>query len=240
MNNYIGIFDSGIGGFTILKQLKEILPNENFIYYKDSINNPYGEKTTEEIYCICKNIVEKLIKRNVKLIVIACNTATTVCMKKLQKEYPNTIFVGTVPAIKVACDNHYKNILVMVTPATSHSQRIKELINVNKKNDQAIKILSCDGLAHAIEENNNKEVNLLLNKNLIPYQNKNIDAIVLGCTHYPLIKDKISNILPNATIIDSSIGVSNEVKRQLINHNLLNKKDNMQKIEIIDSKDIDR
>lgn len=236
MNNYIGIFDSGIGGFTILDELKKMLPNENFIYYKDSINNPYGEKSEEEIYTICTNIVNKLIDKNVKLIVIACNTATTICMKKLKEEYKNMIFVGTVPAIKVACDNNYKNILVMATPSTCKSKRIKELINDNIRKNQNIFVLPCKDLANSIENKLEEKTNVLLHEELDQYKDKNIDAIVLGCTHYPFVKDKIKSILPNTTIIDSALGVSKEVKRCLIVNNLLNDTKNIQKIEIIDTK----
>ena len=118
MKQKIGILDSGIGGTSTLEEIKKLLPNEDYIYYADSKNNPYGEKTPEEIYKIVKNIVEFLIAKNTKLIVLACNTATTRCLKKLKKEYPNMLFVGTVPAIKVACDNNFKHTLVLATPST--------------------------------------------------------------------------------------------------------------------------
>ena len=113
MNNKIGMFDSGIGGLTILKELKKLLPNEDYIYYADSKNNPYGEKSDEELMKIVTNIVDFLISKDVKIIVIACNTATTRCIKRLRLMYPNMLFVGTEPAIKVACDNNYKNTLTI-------------------------------------------------------------------------------------------------------------------------------
>ena len=109
MNQKIGILDSGIGGTTILKEIKKLLPKEEFIYYADNKNNPYGEKTEEEIYKIVNNIVKFLMyEKKCKMIVIACNTATTRCMKRLKEQYKEIPFVGTVPAIKVACDNNYK------------------------------------------------------------------------------------------------------------------------------------
>ena len=230
-NNKIGILDSGIGGTTTLNEIKKLLPYEDFIYYADSKNNPYGSKSTEELYSIVKNIVDYLIEKEVKLIVIACNTATTKCIEKLRENYKNILFVGTEPAIKVACDNNYKNTLVLATPGTIKSERIEELVNKNKKTNQNIYLLPCDYLANAIERNDNKEIDSLLYNYLTPYQNKNIDSIVLGCTHYPLIKDKIQSYFKDAVIIDGNIGVAKRVKYILkINDLLGNNKGNIEYI----------
>ena len=99
MNKYskIGLFDSGLGGLSVLSEIMKLLPNEDYLFYEDSINNPYGDKTEEELFKITSNIVEYLLKENCKIIVIACNTATTMCIDKLREKYSNTIFVGTVP-----------------------------------------------------------------------------------------------------------------------------------------------
>lgn len=230
-NNKIGIFDSGIGGTTTLNEIKKLLPNEDFIYYADSKNNPYGSKSTEELYSIVKNIVDYLIKKEVKLIVIACNTATTKCINKLRENYKNIPFIGTEPAIKVACDNNYKNTLVLATPGTIKSERTQELVNKNKKTNQNIYLLSCDYLANAIERNDSNEIDSLLYKYLTPYKDKNIDSIVLGCTHYPLIKDKIQSYFKDAVIIDGNIGVAKRVKYILETNNLLgNNKGNIEYI----------
>lgn len=230
-NNKIGIFDSGIGGTTTLNEIKKLLPNEDFIYYADSKNNPYGSKSDDELYKIVKNVVDFLIKKEVKLIVIACNTATTKCINKLRENYKNIPFIGTEPAIKVACDNNYKNTLVLATPGTINSERTHELVNNNKRNNQNIYLLPCDYLANAIERNDVKEIDSLLYNYLTPYQNKNIDSIVLGCTHYPLIKDKIQSYFKDATIIDGNIGVAKRVKYILETNNLLgNNKGNIEYI----------
>lgn len=230
----IGVFDSGIGGLTVLDELKKLLPNESFIYYSDSKNSPYGSKSEEELYKIVCNIVEKLISLDVKLIVIACNTATTRCMRRLRVDYPEVIFVGTVPAIKVACDHDYKNILVMATPSTIKSQRTYELINDNKKYNQSISLLSCDGLASLIEEGDQEKINNRLREIFNDYLDKDIDSIVLGCTHYPLIKDNIREFFKDVVLIDGSYGVAKEVKRQLESHDLLSKI-SKQTIKMIDS-----
>ena len=101
MNRKIGVFDSGLGGLSVLKELRKTLPNEDFLYYEDSIHVPYGEKSDEELLTITSHIVDYLLENDCKIIVIACNTATTSCMKALREKYPDVIFVGTVPAIKL-------------------------------------------------------------------------------------------------------------------------------------------
>lgn len=226
MNQKIGILDSGIGGTSTLEEIKKLLPKENYIYYADSKNNPYGEKTPQEIYKIVKNIVEFLIDKNCKIIVLACNTATTRCMKKLKEEYPNTLFVGTVPAIKVACDHNSKHTLVLATPSTIDSERTSELIRDNKRNNQEITLISCPTLANAIERHSLKEIEDILLNIKEQVKEKEIDSIVLGCTHYSLIKEEISKIFPNIKLLDGNYGVAKEVKHQLELHNLLNEEGN--------------
>lgn len=235
MNGKIGLFDSGLGGLSILKELINVLPNEDYLFYEDSINNPYGEKSEEELLKITSNIVDYLLDNNCKIIVIACNTATTSCMKKLREIYKDTIFVGTVPAIKVACDNHYKNVINLSTPYTKNSKRVHELIHDFKNDDETIYNISGENLANLIELDKKDEIDKLLDRILSSYSAK-CDAIVLGCTHYSLIKDRISNVLPNTTLLDGCKGVANEVKRQLENHNLLSSKKSIGTIKIINSK----
>ena len=222
MNNPIGIFDSGIGGLTILEEIKKLLPYENIIYYADSKNNPYGIKSDLELYKITNNIVKYLINKKCKIIVIACNTATTRCISYLREKYPSITFIGTEPAIKLASDNNHHNILVLATKATTNSLKVKKLIDQNKKENQNIYLQECEGLANAIENKNKRLIKSLLDKYLTIYQNKNIDAIVLGCTHYPYIKDKIFKYFQNVKIYDSSYGVAKETKRKIIELNLLN------------------
>lgn len=236
MKRKIGVFDSGSGGKTTLNEIIKLLPNENYIYYSDSKNNPYGEKTDEELFEIVCNIVDYFISVNTKMIVIACNTATTRCISYLRNKYKDVLFVGTEPAIKVACDNNYKNTLVLATPLTVQSSRLNSLINENIKENENIILVSCSGLANAIETNDEEKINLLLHSFLDKYVNDNIDAIVLGCTHYPLIKDKIQSMFQNSVLIDGNIGVARRVKQLLIENNLLNDSNLIGNIEYIDSK----
>lgn len=235
MSNLIGVFDSGVGGFSVLEKLLMVLPNENYLYYSDNKNNPYGDKSDEELFSIVSEIVEYLRNEGCKLVVIACNTATTKCMKKLREKYTDMLFVGTVPAIKVACDKEFKNTLVMATPATIESERCEELVKENKRDDQNIYLVACDGLANAIELGKKELVDDILKNIFNNYRDKNIDSIVLGCTHYPFVKREILFEMPGVTLLDGSMGVANEVKRQLENNNLINDTDIKGKVFVIKS-----
>lgn len=224
MSNIVGVFDSGIGGLSVLMELEKILPNEDFYYYGDSLNNPYGEKSDEELFEITSGVVDYLVNKGCRLIVIACNTATTRCMKYLREKYKDVIFVGTVPAIKVACDRDFKNTLVMATPATIESERTMELIRDNIRKDQNIYLVACPGLANAIEDNDQEKIEEILKDTFREYKDKEIDSIVLGCTHYPFIKEDILKEMPGVILLDGSRGVAMEVKRQLENNGLLSDK----------------
>lgn len=224
MRNIVGVFDSGIGGLSVLSELEKLLPNEDFYYYGDSLNNPYGEKSDEELFEITSGVVDYLVNKGCRLIVIACNTATTRCMKYLREKYKDVIFVGTVPAIKVACDRDFKNTLVMATPATIESERTMELIRDNIRKDQNIYLVACPGLANAIEDNDQEKIEEILKDTFREYKDKEIDSIVLGCTHYPFIKEDILKEMPGVILLDGSRGVAMEVKRQLENNGLLSDK----------------
>lgn len=224
MSNIVGVFDSGIGGLSVLRELEKILPNEDFYYYGDSLNNPYGEKSDEELFEITSGVVDYLVNKGCRVIVIACNTATTRCMKYLREKYKDVIFAGTVPAIKVACDRDFKNTLVMATPATIESERTMELIRDNIRKDQNIYLVACPGLANAIEDNDQEKIKEILKDTFREYKDKEIDSIVLGCTHYPFIKEDILKEMPGVILLDGSRGVAMEVKRQLENNGLLSDK----------------
>ncbi len=219
MKKYIGVFDSGKGGLSVLEEIRKLLPNYDYIYYGDSINNPYGGKSKEEIISIAHNIVEKLVDRGCVLIVIACNTATVSSIKALRKSFPNIIFIGTVPAVKVACVSGSVNTLVMATPATIESERTLELVSDFKREGQKIYLEACNDLAHSIEIDDYSKINDILNEIYKKYKDNKIDSIVLGCTHYSLIKDSIRKIFGDVSLIDGNSGVAREVKRQIdLNH----------------------
>ena len=208
----IGVFDSGIGGTTVLAAIKNILPDEEYKYIADSKNCPYGEKSEEELKQIVSKNTEELKDWGAEIIVIACNTATTKCINYLREKYPELKFVGTEPAIKLAAETNAKNILVMATPGTIASERTKSLTEENKREGQNITLLACPGLADTIEQN--LDINKKLTELFENLKNKNYqpDVIVLGCTHYSLIKPEIRAFFPSAKPIDGNEGVARRVK----------------------------
>lgn len=204
----IGFFDSGKGGTSILDVVKKLLPNEEYMYIGDSENCPYGEKSDEELMKIVQANVDRLKDWGATIIVIACNTATTRCIDKLRKIYPDLKFVGTEPAVKLAIMSGVKKVLVMATPGTIKSERLLALVRDNEKQDQEVDLMACPGLADAIEKDEN--IDGVLDELLKDV--KEYDAVVLGCTHYSLIKNKIQRYFPNAKLIDGNEGVAKRVK----------------------------
>ena len=173
----IGIFDSGIGGVTVLKQILKILPNENYIYYSDSKNNPYGDKNDNEILEICDNIVKYLISRKCKVIVIACNTASAKAVSYLRNKYESIPFIAIEPAYKMVHDYAYnEETLVMATKGTIESEKFNILYN--KYDNHKTVILPCIGLADLIEEGNKEEIEEYLTNLLGKYKGK-IKNVVL-------------------------------------------------------------
>lgn len=233
MNNKpIAFFDSGIGGATILKEVIRILPNESYVYYADSINNPYGNKTKEELYEIVSNAVETLLIYNPKLIVCACNTATAMVLNDIRRKYPDITFVGTEPAVKVVHDKYQdKNTIVLTTKGTKESKRFKNLFN-NYKTPNCT-LVEAPLLAGLIE--NNEDTYPYLKDLLQDY--KNIDIVVLGCTHFPLAKDAIKKVLGNVTFVDGGVGIANRVKDLLKKDNIFNISNKINDIRIIPTKD---
>lgn len=187
--------------------IKKRLPKAEYFYIGDSKHCPYGEKSDAELMQIVRGHVETLQKKGAEIIVIACNTATTRCIDRLRKEYPKLKFVGTEPAIKLAAETGVKRILVMATPGTIESERTACLMADYRQARQKIRLLACPGLADAIEfgEGIEKKLAELLTK--IPEP----EVVVLGCTHYSLIKPEIQKCFPNAKLIDGNEGVARRV-----------------------------
>ena len=227
----IGVLDSGIGGVSVLREIIKLIPKGHFIYYSDSINNPYGDKSKDEVYVIVKNIVAYLLDKGCIAIVLACNTASAICVKRLRSEYPDTLFIAIEPAYKMVHDyNPEGNTLVMATKGTLESEKFLALYH--KYDNNKTTLLSCSGLADLIEKGNMEDVNLYLENNLKKY--KGVDNVVLGCTHYPLIKENIRGVLGVVKFFDGSVGVSKELLRQLELRNI-NYDNQKLKIEFIDS-----
>ena len=216
-NNPIGLFDSGIGGTSIWKEIHTLLPNENTIYLADSKNAPYGEKTKEEIIHLSIKNTEFLLNQNCKIIVVACNTATTNAIKELREKY--TIpFIGIEPAIKpAALHSQTQKIGILATKGTLNSDLFYKSVE-QFKNIQIIEQIGF-GLVQLIENGkiNSVEMKELLNQYLNPMIESNIDYLVLGCSHYPYLIPQIKSIIPNTIkIIDSGEAVAKQTKAVLL------------------------
>ena len=232
-NNMIGIFDSGIGGVTVLTEILKVLPNENYIYYSDSKNNPYGDKSDEEIFNMCDRIVMKFIEQECKAIVIACNTASAKAAKKLREKYPEEIIIAIEPAYKMVHDFAYeKPTLVMATKGTIESEKFHKLYE--KYDNHKTYLMACKGLADIIEEGNEEKIQKYLKENLSEYVEK-IENVVLGCTHYPLIQEQITQVLGNVEFFNGAPNLAKHLKDVLEENDLINNLQSKGKIDFIDS-----
>lgn len=219
----IGVFDSGVGGISIWKEIVTLLPNESSVYLADSINAPYGNKTPEQIRDLCIKNTEKLLNLGAKIIVVACNTATTNAIDYLRKTY-NVPFIGIEPAIKpAALQSTHKSIGILATKGTLNSSLFH---TTSKKYTQDIEVVEVigEGLVPLIESGNlvNPELYKLLEKYLAPMIAAQIDYLVLGCSHYPYLIPLLKKILPaTVTIIDSGEAVARQTKHILSTQKLL-------------------
>lgn len=212
----IGILDSGVGGLSIWKEISKELPQVSTVYIADSLNCPYGSKTRGEIYQLTKKLISFLLKKNVDIIVLACNTITVSCIDDLRKEYPNIPIVGTVPVIKTAIKlSKNKKIGILSTEITAKSEYQKQLIAKFSGGAGVINI-GTNLLVPMIENGDlDEHLDKVLKEVLEPFKEADIDVLVLGCSHFPLIKDRIQRVLPGVLIIDSAEAIARQVKRIL-------------------------
>ena len=209
-NRAIGIFDSGVGGLTVLAEIRKELPNEDIIYLGDTQNFPYGNKTKEQIIeCSIKN-VETLIKKGVKIIVIACGTATSQAIEELQAKFEIPIIGIIEPTIQYIKSQNYNEIGVIATQGTIRSgaweQKLKEVIPEIKVTNKA-----CPMLAEIAEEGKaqSEQGRKVIKEYMEPFKKKNIDKIILGCTHYPIYKKIIREELGyEVELINTGVTVS--------------------------------
>lgn len=214
----IGIFDTGVGGLTVLGTAAKLLPAEEFIYFGDSKNAPYGVKEVEEARRLTFNAVDFLLSKEVKAVVIACNTATSAAIEQLRRYHKNKIIIGMEPALKPAVElNRKGNIVIMATPMTLAEKKFNNLMKFYEK-EASIIPLPCAGLVELIESGilEGPELDRYLEEKLNPIIKEEISSIVLGCTHYPFVKKAISKIVgEEVPIIDGSEGTVKQLKRQL-------------------------
>ncbi len=225
----IAIFDSGVGGLSIAQCINHRLPNENLLYVADTLHAPYGDKTAEFIQQRVNEIAYWFIERNAKAIVVACNTATVNAIDQLRKNISIPV-IGVEPAIKPAVNlSKNKKVAILVTKATAENQRFLTLVAQYSHNSEVI-IQPCPGLVELIEQDkkSSPECELLLSKYLQPLLDKGVDTIVLGCTHYPLVKGIINKICgENVIIMETALPVTEQLQRQLALHNLINPSDKL-------------
>ncbi|NOQ24819.1 MAG: glutamate racemase [Bacteroidales bacterium] len=228
-NQPIGIFDSGVGGLTVWKELVKSLPNESVIYYADSANCPYGPKDKETIINLVTKVVDFLISKECKAIIVACNTATAAAIDFLRSKY-DIPFIGMEPAVKPAAQNSKtKSIAVLATEGTFNGKLYTETSRKYAK-DVVLNIKVGDKLVDIVEKGmvNAPSTESYLRTLINPLIDKNIDHLVLGCTHYPFLIGVLEKVLPiNVKIIDPTLAIVKQTKRVLGQFDLLN----LQKIE---------
>ena len=221
--DYIGVFDSGVGGISVLRQLRTVMPQERYWYFGDSANAPYGTRPTEQIRELTLNVAAKLMDRGLKALVVACNTATAAAIEELRRVYPDTIIIGIEPAVKPACDRFPGGTVgVMATPATLREEKLARLIDHCGSKCRVVK-LPAVGLVELVEAGkaNSPESYALLSELLIPWRGE-LKALVLGCTHYPFASRTIARILGEDTmLLDGGVGTAVHTMHRLEQAGLL-------------------
>ncbi|MBU3137551.1 glutamate racemase [Clostridium gasigenes] len=237
-NMPIGFFDSGVGGLSVMKRAIEIMPSEDYIYFGDSKNAPYGVKSVKEVRDLTFNAVEFLLSKGVKGIAVACNTATSAAVAELRVVYPMLPLVGIEPALKPAVElNKCGSILIMATPMTLREKKFSALMETYREKAKIVPV-PCEGLVEFIERGilEGKDLEEYLFNKINTYNEEKIGVIVLGCTHYPFIKRALSKVVGDRVeIVDGALGTVKELRRRLLEKNLLTDRENVGKIEIYNS-----
>ncbi|VDG24429.1 glutamate racemase [Lactiplantibacillus mudanjiangensis] len=234
----IGVFDSGVGGISTLQTLAKVLPNEDFIFYGDSANAPYGEKDATTVCQLATDVIDELATQDVKAVVIACNTATSAAKPQLTAAYPDMPILGIEPALKEAVDAGKQHILVMGTPLTLSLPKYRaQLAKFGPKTN--IYSLPCPGLADRIELGSAglPKIKALLADLMAPMLEHPIDAVVLGCTHYPFIQDLITAKFEQpVTVYTGYEGIARNLTAQLQEQDLLRSVNNDRQIQFMSSR----
>lgn len=222
----IGVLDSGVGGISVLRELVKILPGEDFLYYGDSAHAPYGTKEVSQVVQYTKAASEFLLEKGAKALVVACNTATSVAIPELRRTYSEIPVIGIEPALKPAVlAKDHPRVLVMATPMTLEQEKFSNMMHFYENDANIVKV-PCPGLVEFIEAGllDGPELESYLTTRFAPFDPKRADGIVLGCTHYPLIREKIAALFPNAAIFDGGEGTARQTRRRLEECHLLSPK----------------
>lgn len=219
----IGIFDSGVGGLSVLKAVMELLPGEDLLYLADQEHVPYGPRSLAEVRNLSAGITRYLLDQGAKLIVVACNTASAAALHYLRGEFPQVPFVGMEPAVKPAAEHTRSRVVgVLATPATFQGELYASVI---ERFASGVEVLqdTCPGLVMEIDAGHldTPEVRTILERALKPMLAKGIDTVVLGCTHFPFAIPAIQDIVgPEVRVIDPSPAIARQVERLLVGHGL--------------------
>lgn len=221
----VAVFDSGVGGISVLRALVAEMPEENYWYFGDSANAPYGTKTLEEVRGLTIAHVDNFLAAGAKAVVVACNTATSAAVRVLRQKYPAVPIIGIEPALKPAVlYKEHPNVIVMATPMTLREEKFHNLMD--RYIDQAHIIpLPCPGLMEYIEQGEIHSEKLIryLERLFEPFEKQKIDAVVLGCTHYPFISRELQQVLgENVRLFEGGPGTARETRRRLAEADLLN------------------
>ena len=218
--NPVGVFDSGIGGISTLRDMIRELPDERFIYYGDVAHAPYGIKTTEEVIACVRTVVNHLLERDIKALVIACNTATGAAAAVMRRELAIPV-IGMEPALKPASEIRKNgSVLVLATPLTLQQEKFRNLMK--QYGEGAVKV-PCPGLMELVEAEDRDGARSYLEDLFTRYPPDQVDAVVLGCTHYVFLKDMFRELLPDRiAITDGNAGTARQLRRVLSRSGLLN------------------
>ena len=224
-NSYIAVFDSGVGGVSVLRELRALMPGERFYYFGDSANAPYGKKTTEKVRELTLAAGRKLLEDlGCKALVVACNTATAAAIIDLRERYPDRIVVGIEPALKLACDRHPGGTIgIMATDVTLREKKLAALMERVKRDCTVLRV-QAPGVVELVEAGkaDTAEAVELMERLLGPYTGK-LSALVLGCTHYPFMKKAMAKVLGSGVeLLDGGAGTARETRRRLQEAGLLN------------------
>ena len=218
----IAVFDSGIGGISVLRELVRQMPGERFLYFGDSLNAPYGNRSTQQVRELTLDAARRLYDRGLKALVIACNTATSAAITELRQAYPDLIVVGIEPALKLAADRFPQgNVGIIATQVTLREEKLHQ--QLERFADMQVSLIPAPGLVELIESGkaDAPETKQLLQTLLAPYVGK-LDALVLGCTHYPFVRNSIGQIIgPGTTLLDGSDGTARHTRHLLEEAGLL-------------------
>jgi len=232
----VGVFDSGVGGLSILFEIQRLLPAEDLVYLADTLNCPYGPRSADDIRRLSSQAAERLLDEGAKVIVVACNSASTVALEHLRERYP-VPFIGTVPAVKpAALVSRTGRIALLGTRATVGTEAVQRLIQEHAADRVVFRRAVPDRLVELIEARqlDGAETHALLSDVLKPLLQEGVDTVVLGCTHYAFVRPAVQKIVgPNVRVLDTGLPVARQVRRVLDHWGLTQERDEVGRVRYL-------